>query len=46
MAIDTSWANVSLLCPFSDDLQDVKGHTVTAVGGAALSSAVGTPFGA
>ncbi len=46
MAIDTSWANVSLLCPFSDDLQDVKGHAVTAVGGAALSSAVGTPFGA
>lgn len=46
MAIDTSWANVSLLCPFSTDLQDVKGHAVTAVGGAALSSAVGTPFGA
>ncbi|WP_287671114.1 hypothetical protein [Accumulibacter sp.] len=25
MAIDTSWANVSLLCPFSVDAQDVKG---------------------
>jgi hypothetical protein len=46
MAIDTSWANVSLLLPLSSDLLDVKGHSVTANGGAALSSAVGTPFGA
>ena len=46
MAIDTSWANVSLLCPFSVDAQDVKGKVVTPLNGAALSSAVGTPFGA
>ncbi len=46
MAIDVQWANVSLLLPFSESLLDVKGHTVTPVGGAALSSAVGTPFGA
>ncbi|MEF8708234.1 MAG: LamG domain-containing protein [Candidatus Accumulibacter propinquus] len=46
MAIDTSWANVSLLCPFDTDLLDIKGHAITASGGAALSSAVGTPFGA
>jgi hypothetical protein len=46
MAIDTSWANVSLLCPFSVDAQDVKGKVITPLSGAALSSAVGTPFGA
>ena len=46
MAIDTSWANVSLLCPFSVDAQDVKGNVVSALNGAALSSSVGTPFGA
>ncbi len=52
MAIDTSWANVSLLCPFSVDAQDVsgnnftKGRIITPLSGAALSSAVGTPFGA
>ena len=46
MAIDTSWANVSLLCPFSVDAQDVKGKVVTPLNGAALSSSVGTPFGA
>lgn len=52
MAIDTSWANVSLLCPFSVDAQDVsgnnftKGRIITPLNGAALSSAVGTPFGA
>lgn len=39
MAIDTSWANVSLLCPFDADLLDVKGHTITVSGGAALSAA-------
>lgn len=46
MAIDHQWANVSLLLPLSENLLDVKGHSVTAAGGAALSSAVGTPFGA
>ncbi len=46
MAIDSQWANVSLLLQLSEDLLDVKGHTVTPVGGAALSSAVGNPFGA
>ena len=39
MAIDTSWANVSLLCPFDTDLLDIKGHAITASGGAALSAA-------
>lgn len=46
MAIDSQWNNVSLLLQLSEDLLDVKGHTVTPVGGAALSSAVGNPFGA
>ncbi len=46
MAVDSQWANVTLLLPFSANLLDVKGHTITAVGGAALSSAVGNPFGA
>ena len=45
MAIDSQLANVVLLLPFSESLLDVKGHTVTPVGGAALSSAVGNPFG-
>ncbi len=46
MAVDSQWANTSLLLPLSANLLDVKGHTVTAGGGIALSSAVGTPFGA
>ncbi len=46
MAVDSLWSNVTLLLPCSADLLDVKGHTVTVNGGAALSSAVGTPFGA
>lgn len=46
MAIDTLWSSVSLLMPLSSDLLDVKGHSVTANGGVALSSAVGNPFGA
>jgi len=46
VAVDTKWANVSMLLPFSEGLLDVKGHNVTVVGGAALSSAVGNPFGA
>ncbi len=46
MAIDSQWSNVSLLLPFSESLLDAKGNTVTPVGGAALSSAVGNPFGA
>jgi hypothetical protein len=46
MAIDSQWANVSLLLPFSEDMINVKGHPATPVGGAALSSAVGNPFGA
>ena len=46
MAIDSQWADVILLLQFSDDLLDAKSHTVTAVGGASLSSAVGNPFGA
>ncbi len=46
MAVDSLWSSVTLLLPCSADLLDVKGHTVTVNGGAALSSAVGTPFGA
>lgn len=46
MAVDSQWANVKLLLPLSSDLLDVKSHTMTASGGIALSSAVGTPFGA
>ena len=46
MAIDSQWADVILLLQLSDDLLDAKSHTVTAVGGASLSSAVGNPFGA
>jgi len=46
MAIDSQWANVSLLLPLSSDLLDARGHVMTASGGAALSSAVGNPFGA
>jgi len=46
MAIDDQWANVSLLLPLSADLLDARGHVTTASGGAALSSAVGNPFGA
>lgn len=46
MAVDSQWSNTSLLLPLSSDLLDVRGHTITAGGGIALSSAVGTPFGA
>ena len=46
MAVDSQWGNTVLLLPFSESLLDVKGHTVTPVGGAALSSSVGNPFGA
>ena len=46
MAIDAQWSSVVLLLPLSSDLLDVKSHAVTAYGSAALSSAVGTPFGA
>lgn len=46
MAIDSQWGNVVLLLPLSEDLIDVKSHSVTAYGGAALSSSVGNPFGA
>lgn len=46
MAVDSLWSSVTLLLPCSADLLDVKGHTVTVVGNTALSSAVGTPFGA
>lgn len=46
MAVDSQWGNTSLLLPLSANLLDVKSHTMTASGGAALSSAVGTPFGA
>ena len=46
MAIDAQWSSVVLLLPLSEDLLDVKNNSVTAYGSAALSSAVGTPFGA
>ena len=46
MAIDAQWGNTVLLLPCSDDLLDARGHVMTASGGAALSSAVGNPFGA
>lgn len=46
MAVDSQWGNTSLLLPLSADLLDARGHTITAGGGIALSSAVGTPFGA
>lgn len=46
MAIDSQWANTVLLLPFEDDLLDARRHVTTASGGAALSSAVGNPFGA
>jgi hypothetical protein len=46
MAVDSQWGNVRLLLPLSEDLLDARGHTMTASGGAALSSAVGDPFGA
>lgn len=46
MAVDSQWANTSLLLPLSANLLDARGHTMTQGGGIALSSAVGTPFGA
>ncbi len=46
MAVDSQWANTSLLLPLSANLLDARGHTITAGGGIALSSAVGNPFGA
>ncbi len=46
MAVDSQWANTSLLLPLSSNLLDARGHTITAGGGIALSSAAGTPFGA
>lgn len=46
MAVDSQWGNTSLLLPLSENLLDARGHTITASGGIALSSAVGTPFGA
>ena len=46
MAIDSQWSDVVLLLPLTDDTNDVSGHTITAYGGAALSSVAGTPFGA
>ena len=46
MAIDANWSSVKLLLPMSADYQDVKAHSVSSVGGAALASTVGTPFGA
>ena len=46
MAVDSNWSSVALLLPMTDDTNDVRGHTITAYGGATLSSAAGTPFGA
>ena len=46
MAIDANWSSVKLLLPMTSDYQDVKAHSVSSVGGAALASTVGTPFGA
>lgn len=46
MAVDSQWASTSLLLPLSSSVLDVKGHVTTQVGGIALSSAVGNPFGA
>ena len=45
MAVDSNWSSVALLLPMTDDTNDVRGHTITAYGGATLSSAAGTPFG-
>ena len=45
MAVDSNWSSVALLPPMTDDTNDVRGHTITAYGGATLSSAAGTPFG-
>ena len=46
--IDSLWDKTVLLLPLSEDLQDVsKAHRqFVAYGNAALSSSVGTPFGA
>ena len=47
MAVDSLWGNTVLLLPLSEDLQDVaRRRPFVAYGNAALSSAVGTPFGA
>lgn len=51
MAVDSQWANVTLLLPMEGAnnqtiITDVKGHVVTVSNGAALSTAVGSPFGA
>ena len=46
MAVDSNWSSVVLLCPFSSDLTDVKGNTVTVNGDSAISATVGNPFGA
>lgn len=46
MAVDSQWGSVVLLMPLSSDLLDVKAHAITVNGNSALSSTVGTPFGA
>ena len=51
MAVDSQWSNVTLLLPMEGAnnqtiITDVKGHVVTVSNGAALSTAVGSPFGA
>lgn len=51
MAVDSQWANVSLLLPMEGAnnqtiITDVKGHIITTGNGAALSTIVGSPFGA
>lgn len=43
---DPDFHLVRLLCPFTSSLADSVGNAVTANNGAALSSAVGNPFGA
>ena len=47
MAVDSLWSSTSLLLPLDESLLDARGqNNVSAFGGVALSSAVGTPFGA
>lgn len=46
MAVDSQWGNTSLLLQLSANLLDAKGHSIYSIGGIALSSAVGNPFGA
>ena len=47
MTVDSLWSSTSVLLPFDDSLLDARGgNNVSCFGGVALSSSVGTPFGA